>query len=290
MDSLAALALATELPSRELLNRSPYGRKKPIISRTMMKNILGHAFYQLIVVFVLVYKGHELFSIDSGSTGGSLNAAPSQHYTIVFNTFVIMTLFNMLNSRKIHGERNVFERLFSNPLFVGIWIVCFAAQAVIVEFGGVAFSTSNLDASQWLWCIFLGFGVLLWGQVIASIPAKKLPTKLVVGAGDVSEPMPLMGLQSMEPDLLLEPCEDRTGDGLWMWSFTRIQTKMRVVQAFRDSMHRPANLGSPSQVVRRSLQKLNAMQSRQSPLPQVPHQDDRDSIDSERKPPADAVV
>src|ERR1700749_4902976 len=124
MDSLAALALATELPSDDLLNRAPYGRKKPIVSRTMMKNILGHAVYQLIVVFVLLYYGEKIFNIDNGRTGG-LGSAPTEHLTIIFNTFVIMTLFNMLNSRKIHNERNVFARLFQNPVFCGIWAVCF---------------------------------------------------------------------------------------------------------------------------------------------------------------------
>jgi magnesium-transporting ATPase (P-type) len=57
MDTLASLALATELPSEELLERKPYGRTKPLISRTMMKNILGHSVYQLIVVFVLLFAG-----------------------------------------------------------------------------------------------------------------------------------------------------------------------------------------------------------------------------------------
>lgn len=57
MDTLASLALATELPSEELLRRKPYGRTKPLISRTMMKNILGHSVYQLIVVFVLLFSG-----------------------------------------------------------------------------------------------------------------------------------------------------------------------------------------------------------------------------------------
>lgn len=66
--------------------------------------------------------------------------------------------------------------------------------------------------------------------------------------------------------------------------------QMRVVQAFRDSMHRPANLGSPNQVVQKSLQKLNAVHSRQPPLPQVPQQQDSDSIDSEKKGPAEAAV
>ncbi|KAK7933428.1 hypothetical protein WMY93_004324 [Mugilogobius chulae] len=43
MDTLASLALATEPPTESLLLRKPYGRDKPLISRTMMKNILGHA-------------------------------------------------------------------------------------------------------------------------------------------------------------------------------------------------------------------------------------------------------
>lgn len=125
MDSLAALALATEMPTDELLNRKPYGRKKAIISRNMMKNILGHAIYQMIVVFVILFMGDKLFDID---TGIHKRGIATQHFTIVFNIFVVMTLFNMLNARKIHGERNIFERLTHNPLFCGIFIVCIVAQ------------------------------------------------------------------------------------------------------------------------------------------------------------------
>lgn len=58
MDTLASLALATEMPTEELLKRLPYGRTKPLISRTMMKNILGHAVYQLAVIFILVFLGN----------------------------------------------------------------------------------------------------------------------------------------------------------------------------------------------------------------------------------------
>lgn len=57
MDTLASLALATELPSEELLERKPYGRKKPLISATMWKNIVGHAIYQLIIVFSILFAG-----------------------------------------------------------------------------------------------------------------------------------------------------------------------------------------------------------------------------------------
>lgn len=57
MDTLASLALATEPPTESLLLRKPYGREKPLISRTMMKNILGHAVYQLTIIFTLLFAG-----------------------------------------------------------------------------------------------------------------------------------------------------------------------------------------------------------------------------------------
>ena len=38
-------------------------------------------------------------------------------------------------------------------------------QVLIVQFGGAAFSTTQLTMEQWMWCIFLGAGELLWGQV-----------------------------------------------------------------------------------------------------------------------------
>lgn len=57
MDTFASLALATEPPTESLLLRKPYGRNKPLISRTMMKNILGHAVYQLTIIFSLLFAG-----------------------------------------------------------------------------------------------------------------------------------------------------------------------------------------------------------------------------------------
>lgn len=57
MDTLASLALATEMPTEDLLNRKPYGRTKSLISRTMVKNIIGHALYQLTVLFIILFFG-----------------------------------------------------------------------------------------------------------------------------------------------------------------------------------------------------------------------------------------
>lgn len=60
MDTLASLALATELPTPSLLHRKPYGRTKPLISRMMIKNIIGHAIYQLVIIFFLLFLGMKI--------------------------------------------------------------------------------------------------------------------------------------------------------------------------------------------------------------------------------------
>lgn len=71
--------------------------------------------------------GEKFFDIDSGRKA-PLHSPPSQHYTIVFNTFVLMQLFNEINSRKIHGERNVFAGIFHNLIFCSVVVGTFVCQ------------------------------------------------------------------------------------------------------------------------------------------------------------------
>lgn len=61
-----------------------------------------------------------------------MNADPSEHFTIIFNTFVLMQLFNEINARKIHGERNVFKGIFNNYVFCGI--LAGTAVTQVIEF------------------------------------------------------------------------------------------------------------------------------------------------------------
>ncbi|KAL8186939.1 UNVERIFIED_CONTAM: ATPase, Ca transporting, plasma membrane [Gekko kuhli] len=188
MDTFASLALATEKPTEALLKRKPYGRKKPLISRTMLKNILCHAFYQLVVVFGLLFAGEKLFDIENGRSA-PMQAPPSQHYTIVFNTFVMMQIFNEVNARKIHGERNVFEGIFTNTIFCCVVLGTLIVQVIIVQVGGKPFSCAELSLDQWLWSVFLGVGTLLWGQLIISIPNRYLLCLREVGEGPPKEEM-----------------------------------------------------------------------------------------------------
>ncbi|XP_015670621.1 plasma membrane calcium-transporting ATPase 3 isoform X4 [Protobothrops mucrosquamatus] len=236
MDTFASLALATEPPTEALLLRKPYGRNKPLISRTMMKNILGHAVYQLIIIFTLLFVGEVIFDIDNGRNA-PLHSPSSEHYTIIFNTFVMMQLFNEINARKIHGERNVFDGIFGNPIFCSIVLGTFGIQIVIVQFGGKPFSCSPLNAEQWLWCLFVGFGELVWGQVIATIPTSHLKCLKEAGHGPGKDEITDEEMAEDEEEIDHAERELRRGQILWFRGLNRIQTQIRVVKAFRSSLY-----------------------------------------------------
>uniref|UniRef100_A0A8C6PFJ0 Calcium-transporting ATPase n=1 Tax=Nothobranchius furzeri TaxID=105023 RepID=A0A8C6PFJ0_NOTFU len=225
MDTFASLALATEPPTEALLLRNPYGRKKPLISRTMMKNILGHAIYQMTVIFTLLFVGERLLDIDSGRNA-PLHSPPSEHFTIVFNTFVLMQIFNELNARKIHGERNVFEGVFNNPIFCSI--ILGTLVVLIVQLGGKPFSCASLTIEQWLWCVVLGVGSLLWGQLVSSIPTSWLKFLKTAGHGTQQEEIPEEELEEMKDQDEIDHAEMelRRGQVLWCRGLNRIQTQV----------------------------------------------------------------
>ncbi len=84
MDTLAALALATDPPQDSVLNRKPEPRGSSIISTTMWKMIIGQAIYQLAVTFVLYYAAEQI----------GIAKETARRDTLVFNTFVWMQIFN----------------------------------------------------------------------------------------------------------------------------------------------------------------------------------------------------
>jgi len=66
MDTMGALALATEPPLDSMMDRKPYKRDSSLISWPMWRNILVQTVFQLIVVFILLYAGAGLFGVNEG--------------------------------------------------------------------------------------------------------------------------------------------------------------------------------------------------------------------------------
>uniref|UniRef100_A0A8C3NRR9 Calcium-transporting ATPase n=1 Tax=Cyanoderma ruficeps TaxID=181631 RepID=A0A8C3NRR9_9PASS len=230
MDTFASLALATEPPSESLLLRKPYGRNKPLISRTMMKNILGHAVYQLTIIFTLLFAGE---GTAMESPGGFYRCPVGCSSAEQENKPVGVRRFLFINARKIHGERNVFEAIYRNPIFCTVVLGTFAAQIVIVELGGKPFSCSGLTLSQWFWCVFIGVGELLWGQLICTVPTSHLKFLKEAGHGITKEEIPEEELPEDVDEIDHAEMELRRGQILWFRGLNRIQTQMDVVYTFQ---------------------------------------------------------
>ena len=115
MDALGALALATESPRAELLKRMPQNRDDYIVSRKMVKHILGQAIWQCIILFVFLFAGEYLipesnpklqFDRQTGfvypgrakdwqgkplyTDKMRIEFGASRHFTFIFTAFVMM--------------------------------------------------------------------------------------------------------------------------------------------------------------------------------------------------------
>ncbi|GMH14841.1 hypothetical protein Nepgr_016682 [Nepenthes gracilis] len=149
MDTLGALALATEPPTDELMKRSPVGRKGKFISNIMWRNILGQSFYQLVVIWFLQAKGKAIFVLEDPVSDLTLN-------TLIFNSFVFCQIFNEISSRNM-DEIDVFKGILGNYVFVGV-ITCTAIfQFIIIEYLGTFANTTPLTFTQWFFSVCIGF-------------------------------------------------------------------------------------------------------------------------------------
>ena len=100
------------------------------------------------------------------------NNANSAHMTIVFNVFVVYTLFNQINCRVIDDNLNIFIRIGNNIFFPIITLSELILQIFLIEFGGDAFKCTErgLTLMQWLICIGLSFITFILSIFIKFVP------------------------------------------------------------------------------------------------------------------------
>ncbi|KAH9682424.1 putative calcium-transporting ATPase 13 plasma membrane-type [Citrus sinensis] len=168
MDTLGALALATEKPTKELMDKPPVGRTEPLITNIMWRNLVAQALYQRAVLLTLQFRGESIFGVNKKVKD-----------TLIFNTFVLCQVFNEFNSRKLE-KKNVFEGIHKNRLFLGIIGTTIVLQVVMVEFLKKFADTERLNWGQWSACI--GFAAASWpiGWLVKCIrvPAKPFSSYL----------------------------------------------------------------------------------------------------------------
>ncbi|CAN1780220.1 Calcium-transporting ATPase 9, plasma membrane-type [Linum perenne] len=170
MDTLGALALATEPPTDHLMHRTPVGRREPLITNIMWRNLLIQAMYQVVVLLVLNFSGISILGLEHDSKPHAIIVKN----TMIFNTFVLCQIFNELNARK-PDEMNVFRGVTKNKLFMGIVGFTFILQIILVEFSGKFTTTVRLSWKLWLVSLAIGFVSWPLAAVGKLIPVPKTP-------------------------------------------------------------------------------------------------------------------
>ncbi|XP_038711170.1 calcium-transporting ATPase 9, plasma membrane-type-like [Tripterygium wilfordii] len=170
MDTLGALALATEPPTDHLMHRPPVGRREPLITNIMWRNLLIQAFYQVSVSLVLNFRGRSILDLEQDN----IEHANKVKNTLIFNAFVLCQVFNEFNARK-PDQKNIFKGLTKNPLFIGIVGFTVVLQVMIIFFLGKFTSTVRLNWQQWL--ISIVIAAISWPLAVVGklIPVPETP-------------------------------------------------------------------------------------------------------------------
>ncbi|XP_030967268.1 calcium-transporting ATPase 4, plasma membrane-type-like [Quercus lobata] len=180
MDTLGALALATEPPHEGLMKRPPVGRDEKFITRIMWRNIVGQSIFQILVLLIFQLKGEQLLKLTGSDADSILK-------TFIFNSFVFCQVFNEINSRDME-KINVFRGIFDSWIFLIVIISTVAFQFIIVEFLGTFADTVPLSWELWLASILIGAASLIIAVVLKCIPVRE--SKLIVEHHDGYEPLP----------------------------------------------------------------------------------------------------
>ncbi len=173
MDSFASLALATEDPTDSLLDRKPYSREASILTPMMKLNIISQAIFQITTLTVIIFYGDYIFGVPSDRNLEHFmwNNVNGYHFTIFFNIFVYMQVFNSINARKLQkDELNVFTGIMGNWLYILIQSIIFGGQIILVTFGGRAVRTHALSLKQHIDCLLISSITLVWGFFVKLLP------------------------------------------------------------------------------------------------------------------------
>ena len=149
MDTLAAMALASLPPSREVMEEKPRASDAFIISSAMKRGILTIGGLFFLVTFALLW----YFEQGAGMDDIKL--------TVFFTIFVMLQWWNLFNARMLGSCHSAFRRIWACRGFLFVLLFVLVGQWVIVTFGGRMFRTVPLSWQTWA-AIIGGTSLVLW--------------------------------------------------------------------------------------------------------------------------------
>ena len=149
MDTLAAMALASLPPSREVMEEKPRSSDAFIITKPMMRGILTTGGLFFLATFALLWYFEQGAGIDD------------KKLTVFFTIFVMLQWWNLFNARMLGSCHSAFRRLWACEGFLFVLFAVLVGQWIIVTFGGKMFRTVPLSWQMWA-MIIAGTSLVLW--------------------------------------------------------------------------------------------------------------------------------
>lgn len=172
MDSLAAIALASEPADERVLADKPRDRKEFIINRALLSAIFGFGGLVWLSCSLLLWSRSNGMPFMDESLIPFVDvkdAKDIQFTTIFFAGYMIVNWWNMFNARVIGKNKSIFDGLTGNFKFIGTAFLILAITIVIVQIGGQVFRTVPLSFEQWAAVLLVTSPVVivreLWYQI-----------------------------------------------------------------------------------------------------------------------------
>ena len=175
MDTFGAMALASLPPSQTVMKDKPRDRKAFILTKPMMKDILGGCgfFILLLVVFLYIFQHTEITQMTDllHCKLGEANGLSPYEQTLLFSIFVWTHLWYMFNTRSFEPRKSFFQLKMSKEFFTIVAII-FIGQIVIVEVLYDFFNCTPMKLIDWVIIVVLS-SLVLWVRELWHLLTKR---------------------------------------------------------------------------------------------------------------------
>ena len=175
MDTFGAMALASLPPSQSVMKDKPRDRKAFILTKPMMKDILGVGgfFFLLLAVFLYIFQHTEITQMTDllHCKFGEANGLSPYEQTLLFSIFVWTHLWYMFNTRSFETGKSFFQLKMSKEFFTIVAII-FIGQIAIVEVLYDFFNCTPMKLIDWVIIVVLS-SLVLWARELWHLLTKR---------------------------------------------------------------------------------------------------------------------
>ncbi|KAG5458884.1 MAG: hypothetical protein BJ554DRAFT_806, partial [Olpidium bornovanus] len=154
MDTLGALALASEEPDPDILVKTPHSRSEKLINKNMFIFIAAQTTYQMAALLTLLGAGNDIVPVTEGKFAGEEDM-DRRLRSLIFSTFVFLQVVNEFCARHLYHQLNPFAGITRSRLFTAIMVFILLIQVLMVQFASGFVGSMELDWQEWLCCAFI---------------------------------------------------------------------------------------------------------------------------------------